>query len=281
MINEGIFSDYDKDGDPDLIIAAEQQSIAIFENDNGKFNTLEIPELDKYKGWYQSIEAYDYDHDGDEDYFVGNMGMNNKFHPNTDKPLHIYADYFDENNSFDIILSKKIDGNLVPVKGKQFSTEQTPFLDKKIATYNQFANATLDQIYGKEKLDKAFHLFANNFESVLIENLGNKKFKQTKLPNQCQIGPTLDFLIHDIDDNRFGDIIGVGNICEAEVETIRYDAAKDFVLDIEQKQISSNISSFFPLNKNTKALKKIRIKDKTYFILFNNNEALSIYKLLE
>lgn len=281
MINQSIFSDFDNDGDQDLILAAEWQSITIFENNHGHFKKLALPALDKNKGWYQSIKGFDYDGDGDQDYFIGNLGLNNKFHANPKKPLHIYADYFDNNSSFDIILSKTLNGNLVPVRGKQCSTEQTPFLGKKIATYNQFANATLDQIYGKEKLEKAYHLYTNTFASVFLENQGNKNFKEIKLPNNCQFGPTLAFLIQKNKKNQLMDIIGVGNIYEAEVETIRYDASKGFILNSDNKELKSESTSFFPTNKNTKAIKQIEIQGIPHFILFNNNDRLSVFKYQE
>ena len=281
MINQSIFSDFDNDGDQDLMLAAEWKSITIFENNQGHFKKLNLPELDKNKGWYQSIKAYDYDEDGDKDYFIGNLGLNNKFQPTHKKPLHIYADYFDNNPSFDIILSKTLNGNLVPVRGKQCSTEQTPFLGKKIATYNQFANATLDQIYGKEKLEKAYHLYANTFASVLLKNQGNGRFKEIQLPNNCQLGPTLDFIFQKNKKNQLVDIIGVGNMYEAEVETIRYDASKGFILNIDNKELKSEITSFFPTNKNTKAIKQIEIQGVPHFILFHNNSMLSVFKYQE
>lgn len=279
MINKTIFSDFDKDGDQDLIVAAEWKSITVFENNNGNFTLKPIPKLDSLKGWFQTIKAIDFDSDGDEDYFVGNFGKNNKFHPSTEKPLHIYADYFDTNKSYDIILSKSLNGNLVPVRGKECSTEQTPFLGKKIATFDQFANATLDQIYGKKQLEKALHLTANTFDSFYIENLGNNTFNIKTLPNEAQFGPTLDFVFSDFNKDGKTDVLGVGNIYEAEVETIRYDASKGYVLRYENSIFKSVPNKHLPYIKNAKAVAKIKIKGIVHFIVLNNNAELSMYSI--
>lgn len=272
MINESIFSDFDNDGDKDLILAAEWKPISIFENNNGEFSYVKNDTLEKAIGWFQTVKAFDYDADGDDDYFIGNFGLNNKFHPSDEKPLHIYADYLDSNNTFDIVLSKKSKGNLVPVRGKQCSTQQTPFLKNKIKTFDQFANASLEQIYGSEKLNKALHLEVNTFESFLLENKGSNNFKRIALPKVAQMGPTLDFT--EINN----ELIGVGNCYEAEVETIRYDASKGFVLAFDNSSVTANHQRYFKNSKNTKAVKKITIQNEVYVIVFNNNNRLEFYR---
>jgi len=125
-------------------------------------------------GWFQTITASDLDRDGDIDYIIGNWGENNKYHPTKEKPLHIYADYFDSNTSFDIALSKvSKTGDLLPVRGKECSSQQTPFLNKKIITFREFATATLPEIYGSRKLEKATHFVTHSFTSIVLKNNGN------------------------------------------------------------------------------------------------------------
>ena len=66
---------------------------------------------------------------------------------------------------------------------------------------------------------------------------------------------------------------------EAEVETIRYDASKGFILNSDNKELKSESTSFFPTNKNTKAIKQIEIQGIPHFILFNNNDRLSVFRI--
>src|SRR5690606_35641628 len=123
---------------------------------------------------------------------------------------------------YDMILSKYYKGNLVPVRGKECSSEQTPFLNDKIKTYKEFATSTLSDIYGEEKLKEAYHLTAQIFKSVYIQNNGDGSFSVTDLPTTAQVGPTMSFELLDINSDGNFDILGVGAIYEAEVETIRY-----------------------------------------------------------
>ncbi len=277
LLNEVIFSDYDLDGDQDLILAGEWMPITIFSNEKGHFEKLDSPDLEAYSGWHQSIKAIDFDGDGDEDYFVGNLGKNNKFHPTTTKPLHIYANNFDGNKSFDIALSKVNGNKLVPVRGKQCSTEQTPHLGKKIKSFAEFADASMQDIYGKKSLEAALHLQANHFASYYIRNEGKGRFKIIDLPNEAQFGPTLDFSIRK-QDHRI-EIMGIGNIYEAEVETVRYDASKGYTLQQSKTgtlTAQHNVKSSF--SKNAKAIAQIEISNTLYSIVLFNNDTLGVFE---
>ena len=69
--------------------------------------------------------------------------------------LYVYSNDFDDNGTNDIVLSKKYKDNYVPVRGKECSTEQMPFLQEKFPTYLGFASASIEEIYSKEKLEEA------------------------------------------------------------------------------------------------------------------------------
>ncbi|MFT5217698.1 MAG: hypothetical protein ACI83H_002839 [Glaciecola sp.] len=283
MVNDAVFTDYDNDGDADLIIVGEWMPITIFENNNSHFIKKEFPELKGINGWYQTITEADLDNDGFKDYIIGNWGENNKFHPSQEKPLHVYADYFDNNSTFDMILSKvSKTGELIPVRGKECSFEQNPSLKNNIKSYNQFANSTLFEIYGDKSLEKATHYTATNFTSFILKNQGNGTFEIENLPKQAQFSPTQGVATHDINKDGILDIFGVGNVYSSEVETIRYDASKNYVL-LSNKNGGFkfiNDTSYFN-DQEAKAIKKIVINDTMHFIIMNKNEKLKIVKIKE
>ncbi|BAO75500.1 VCBS repeat-containing protein [Winogradskyella sp. PG-2] len=281
MVNEAVFTDYDNDGDADLIIVGEWMSITIFQNDNSNFQKRELQELKDLNGWYQTIKEVDLNKDGLKDYVIGNWGENNKFHPGKEKPLHVYADDFDDNTSIDIILSKvSKTGELIPVRGKQCSSEQNAFINYKIKTYKEFAASSIIDIYGENELSKATHLTAFHFQSIILRNKGDGHFEIENLPKHAQFSPTLSIETHDLNNDGHIDIFGVGNVFDAEVETIRYDASKNYVLlggdDDDFKFI--NDASYFN-NSEAKTIKKIVINDQVHFIIMNKNDSLKILRL--
>ena len=279
IVKDILFSDIDNDNDKDILVVGYWFPITIFENQNGKFLKSNIEDFKNSNGWYNNISEIDIDNDGDKDYVVGNLGNNNKFHPTKEKPLHIYASNFDKNQTFDMVLSKEYKGNLVPLRGKECSTQQNSFIKDKTKTYKEFANSTLIDIYGDDALKSSYHKKVYEFSSMLIKNNGDKTFTLQKLPNSAQLGPTLSFEISDVNNDGLLDVVGVGAIHETEVETIRYDANIGYILAGTKE---GNLKPYKDLNfynaKNAKQIKNIKIGNANFFIVANNDNVLSVFK---
>ncbi len=278
MITDMVFSDFDKDGDKDLIVVGEWMGVSVFENTAGHFALASLQSLENTEGWWRSIVAVDIDNDGDEDYLLGNLGTNNKFHPTIEKPLHVYANHLDDNESFDMVLSKKYKGKLVPTRGKECSSEQNPFLNQKYQSYKAFAHSSLQDIYGADMLQNSYHAEVKNFRSSLLLNQGNGNFELKSLPNEAQQGPTLDFELIDFNNDGYLDVIGIGAIHETEVETIRYDSNPGYLLLNKKGKLIHIPNPSFHLNSNAKVLEKISIKGEPYFLIGNNDGPLQLFK---
>ena len=281
MVSDAVFTDYDGDNDLDLMVVGEWMSPTIFSNTNGTFEKTTITEFDNMEGWWFSIAAYDFDKDGDEDYVFGNIGKNNKFHPSHEKPLYINASDFDNNGSFDVAMSKINDGKIVPVRGKECSSQQNPFLLDKIQTYKEFASLDMNEIYGENELEESYQLIAHTFKSVYAENLGNGEFKMIELPNESQLGPTLSFVNSDVNNDGNLDILGIGAIYDAEVETIRYDANFGYVLLNDGKGQFHYDNEYDPfIDSDAKAATQLIINGKPHYVIVSNNSPLQIFTYL-
>lgn len=280
IVNDFIFSDYDNDGLKDLIAVGEWMPITVLKNTSGKFKIINAKEFEGTEGWWNTVSEADIDNDGDLDYFFGNLGGNNKFHPSAEKPLHIYGNNFDQNSSYDMVLSKLYKGNLVPVRGKECSTQQNSFVSKKMPTFKSFALSNMNDIYGDKELKQSYHKKAFQFKSGYAINNGKGSFTFKELPNSAQFGPTMCFVFEDVNKDGFIDVIGAGGIYEAEVETIRYDSNTGYILLGGSK---GNLSPHKDLNfyndANAKQMKSIKIKGKKHLIIGNNNAQLNIYSI--
>jgi hypothetical protein len=279
MVSEAIFTDYDLDDDLDLMTVGEWMAPALFTNHDGSFEKNDyITGLEKTSGWWFSITAADFDDDGDEDYVMGNIGGNNKFHPSEKKPLFIYSKDFDENESYDVAMSKISNGKVVPVRGKECSSEQNPFLLDKIQTYKEFAHMEFNDIYGEDRLKDAFKLTSYKFKSAYVENLGNGDFKDFDLVNEAQTGPTLSTLATDINNDGNMDIIGIGAIYDAEVETIRYDSNYGYVLLGDGKGSFEYTKEYDPfIDSDSKDIDRIIINDREHFLVASNNSPIQLF----
>ncbi len=230
MITDVIFDDFDGDQDLDLIAVGEWMPICFFENENGTFSNVNK----KYNpeeeiGWWYSIAKGDFNGDGVNDYIAGNLGANNKFHPTKEKPLEIYCHDFDESGTYDIVLAKYQDNICYPVRGRQCSSEQMPFIQEKFPTYSEFATADVKSIYGEEQLKKALHFSATEFHSkIVLSNNGGYSYEE--LPVFAQLGPINKSILMDVNKDGNLDVVAAGNNYAAEVETIRYDGGRGVVL---------------------------------------------------
>lgn len=278
-----VSSDFDEDGDEDLLVVGEWMPITFLENNDGTFiNKTNQFGFSNTSGWWNVIEKVDIDNDGDLDYIAGNLGLNYKFHASIEKPFHVYGSDFDKAGSVDIVLAKDINDVLFPIRGKMCSSEQMPFIKNKFPTFTSFAEANLIDIYGASSLEKALHLTAKEFRSSIIRNNGKGKFTIEPLPSEAQYSVVNGIAYDDFNGDGFIDIILAGNKYEAEVETSRADAGTGVLL-IGNKQgkfkaVQSWESGFF-VPGNVKTIKTIKTKQGDVVLVGENNAILKILSL--
>ncbi|UKN03037.1 VCBS repeat-containing protein [Paracrocinitomix mangrovi] len=283
MVNDAVFSDIDNDGDEDILLVGEWMNIELMENVKGVYihhkNWVNLP------GWWTTIKAVDIDNDGDDDYVLGNAGINNKFKASANHPLEVYANDFDANGSLDIVLAYNRDNYQLPVRGRECSSTQMPFIVEKFPTYLSFANSHLEDIYGKEKLEKSLHYKVTEFRSGVLLNNGEKGMEFKPFVTEAQFSFLNDFEVIDINNDGLLDIIGVGNRFNSEVETTRYDAGCGVVL-LQNKEgefdyVPAKESGFYaPHNAKSISVIKIGKEGRTAFLVGNNNQKVQLFELI-
>ena len=281
LVTASLFDDFDKDGDLDIICVGEWMPITFFENQKNVFvNVTAQKGTSAEVGWWTSLAKGDFNNDGNTDYIAGNIGWNNKFHPAHDHPLEIYCDDFDQSGTFDIVLAKYQNNVCYPVRGRQCSSEQMPFIVQKFPNYSQFAEANMDKLYGEENLKKArIHYTATNFSSSIILNKGNGSYTVNNLPTEAQFSAINGLYISDFNGDGNLDLLTVGNNFAAEVETVRYDAGRGNLLLGNGAgaftAVSPSKSGFFS-NGDDKDVQMISIQDKMTFLVAGNNSYLKL-----
>ena len=283
IINKILVTDFNNDGWDDFIAVGEWTGIGLFQNEKGRFkNISRQSDLDNEKGWWFSIGETDINKDGKKDYLIGNLGLNSKYKATKDKALRIYANDFDENGSADIVLSSKYKGDYVPFRGRECSSQQMPFIKEKFPTYDQFAKASIEDVYG-EKLKDAYVAEANTFASILLINKGNGHFEKQILPIEAQAFPILDVVFFDVNKDGYEDAIIAGSIYNTEVETPRLDNDYGLVLISNQQsgyRVIKPLESGLYISGNVKSLEIIKVanKNKSYLLAAKNNDILSLFQ---
>ena len=285
IINKIIHTDFDGDGWRDIVIIGEWTKIGLYKNNQGSFEDISFENnLDMELGWWFTVKETDVNKDGLPDFVVGNAGLNTKYKATVDKPLKVFASDFDVNGTFDIVLSTEYQGNYVPFRGKQCSTDQMPFISEKFPTYDSFARASLTDIFG-EGLARSYQREVSTFESVLLLNLGEGKFERVPLPVEAQFFPIMDIETYDINNDGYEDLLLVGAIYNTEVETPRFDAGSGLVLISDQKKgyyTKKILKSEFYINGNSKSIEIIKnVAGNDYVIIGFNNDSLSVFRIYD
>jgi len=256
-----------------LVVTGEWMRVEIFLNQNGTFRkaTDEFG-LGNSTGWWNKIIAADIDGDGDEDFVAGNIGRNHKFKATNDEPFHIYCNDFDKNGSYDVVLAKNYEGSQVPIRGRECSSQQMPFVAQKFPTYNAFANADIDDILGEGKKE-ALHYEANYFETAVLKNEGGK-FVVEPLPREAQFS-AVSGIVWSAENKE---LVLAGNLFNTEAETTRADASIGLLLKRNGNdfEVISGKQSGLRLPYDTKDLKAIKIGKKQAFLLASNNDFLRV-----
>ncbi|MFC0773015.1 FG-GAP-like repeat-containing protein [Terrimonas alba] len=236
LVCDATWTDYDKDGWPDLVLAGEWMPLFFLKNQNGKFiDATATTGIANKLGWWNCLAAGDFDKDGDTDYVAGNLGENSFLTKGEKLPVHDYYNDFDKNGIFEGITTKYFkdnEGNM-----REFTThsrdevaDQLPFIKKKTLTYKGFAETPFEQLFSKKEKEGMLKLTANFFSSSFIRNLGNGKFAITPLPAMAQLAPVFAMVPGDFDRDGNLDLIMCGNDFGTEVFNGRLDALNGLVL---------------------------------------------------
>ena len=291
LVCDALFTDFDNDGWPDLMLAGEFMPITFFKNEKGTFkNVTKKTGISSQVGWWTSIAPGDFDNDGDIDYAVGNLGQNSFYKASEKYPVSIYAKDFDNNGSYDAFPSLFLPVSQQDVTKKEFPAQTRDDIIKqmigmrsKFQNYKSFATATMDQLFTPEQLKDALIVRANNFSSAWCRNDGDGKFTLTALPFQAQLSAINGMIADDFNGDGNLDIVMNTNDYGTDVTVGRYDALNGLVLKGDGKGnfvAQSILESGIFIPGNGKALVKLRSNRGKYLLAAGQNRGpLKLFEL--
>ena len=242
MVTDAIWTDFNNDHQPDLIIASEWAPIRFFTNNSGKLEEVtDKTGISNYHGWWNSLTAADLDADGDVDYIAGNFGENLYFRCTNDQPLRIYAKDWDDNGLIDPLISCYWQDSLGAINEylyhpREDLIKQFVGIRKKFNTYGEYGEATMADIFSPAELEGATILSANWMKSSILENTGDGRFVLHALPRAAQFAPVYGILPYDVNTDGRTDLVIIGNDFGMETQQGRADALNGAVM-INQGQL--------------------------------------------
>ena len=274
FVKDADWADMDNDGDPDLVLALEWGTITAFINDKGKLTRKDLTEK---KGWWNFTLPVDIDNDGDLDLVAGNVGVNNRLKASAEHPVRMYYNDFDDNGKKEQILTYYLGKKEIPFSNKDELQKQMPGMKKKFLYAEDFAKASLQDLFGIEKLRKSELLTADYFSNAVFINEGNWKFTLQSLPWQAQLAPYRDAVIINSNNDNKPDILLVGNFFHNNIQMGEYNADRGTVL------VNKGAGNFSCENLNgvnisgeIRHIIKIKTRKKDMYVLAANNDRVRI-----
>jgi enediyne biosynthesis protein E4 len=274
MVTDAEWVDLDRDGDKDLVVCCEWRGIDVFLNENGVFIKKELTEK---KGWWNFLLPVDIDNDNDIDLVAGNLGLNSRLKASANEPVRLYYNDFDDNGKREQVLTYYINGKETVFANKDDLQKQLPFIKKKYLYAGDFAEASITEIFGADKLKEAQVLSADYFSNAILVNDGKMNFTVQAMPWEAQLTSYRDAVVVQANDDQQPDILLVGNYYGNNIQMGRYDA------DFGTMLVNKGNVKFIPENINGLAIKgqvrhirEILINQQKSYILARNNDSTMV-----
>jgi hypothetical protein len=276
FVTRAVWTDLDKDHRPDLLLSLEWGGIVAFMQ---RQNGFEKQLLTDKKGWWNFILPIDIDNDGDIDLVAGNLGLNSRLHASQNQPVRLYHYDFDGNGKNEQILTYYLNDRELPFANKDELQKQLPGLKKKFLYAEDFAKATLQDMFSEEKLRKADTLTADYFQNALLINDGNLHFKVIALPWEAQLSSYRDAIMVDANRDSLPDILLVGNYYDNNIQMGRYDA--DFgtlLLNHGKDSVTVSTLNGLSIKGQIRHIQQLTVGGKKALVLVKNNDSARIIR---
>jgi hypothetical protein len=236
MVTDAIWTDYDKDGWEDLLVAREWNTLVMLKNMNGKELVAQnIPGFVEHPGIWYSVIAGDFDQDGDDDYIAGNLGNNHRFNVSDTYPLNMYAIDIDMDGTLDPVSTgywENMEGEMTeyPINYLDELWSQSMYFVRMFSDYATFSYTGFKDMVDPAMLQSAdFTLQVKTTSSYILWN-DKGTFQWEELPLQVQLAPVKKMVVIDVNGDDLPDVLVTGNDHTYDIATGYYDANKGLVL---------------------------------------------------
>jgi hypothetical protein len=231
MVSSAVFTDFDGDGDPDLLLAVEWGPLKLLINEGGRFT--QAPESLGFSRWFSrwnGVATGDLDGDGRPDIIATSWGRNVAQHADSTAPLYIYFGRFGSQSAVDMLLARwdpRI-GAIAPLDPFGRVGTAIPDIAQRLRTYGAYAESSIEQVLGPFG-PRAVQLGASTMDHMVFLNRGDH-VEARALPSQSQLAPAFYAGVADFDGDGLEDVFLSQNFFATEMGTPRYGEGRGILL---------------------------------------------------
>ncbi len=267
-------ADINNDGDKEIILTHQWGGIDVLNTNKTPWLKSSITNL---PGWWNFVLPVDIDGDGDLDLIAGNLGLNTRLKATEKEPIRMYYNDFDDNGKKEQIVSFYLQHKEIPFANKDEIQRQIPKIKKSFLYAEDFAKASLESIFTKEKLRSSVVFESYHFANTLFVNDGKGLFTAQALPMAAQITAFKTAAVCDANGDGLVDILLMGNYFDNNVQMGRYDADYGTVL-VNKGHLNFEANPFngLAIKGQVRHMSPIKIGTKEAFVLAMNSDSLRV-----
>ncbi len=212
IVMDALWTDVTNDGEMELMIAAHLKPIQVLAFDQGQPTTNHQSSITP-TGFWNSIQALDYDNDGDTDYLVANLGTNTPL-SNGDSPIIITYQDQDKNESIDVFTGFQFnqEAQAVPFEFRNEVIAQIPTLKKQFLDYQSYASSSFEEFVQATAVKTSpKKIVVETVEHQLLKN-ENGQLTPIPLPTSTQLSPIFGWTTSHLNEDKLVDVLASTNL---------------------------------------------------------------------
>ncbi|MDR8393807.1 FG-GAP-like repeat-containing protein [Aliifodinibius sp. S!AR15-10] len=232
LVTGAVFSDFDSDGDPDLLLSREWDSLLLLENENGTFGDVSSEYgLQYLRGWWKGVSTGDFNNDGRPDIVATNWGLNSPYQLNANFPLTMYYRDFNRDGSTDIIESYYSSelGAYVPRQQLEALQPLSSVLLRGVSSHSEYGRTSLRGLL-QVKPESLPSRNINRLAHTLFINRGDR-FEARSLPDETQFSAAFGATVFDYNNDGNEDLFLSQNFFGTPPDVPRLDAGRGQLLE--------------------------------------------------
>ncbi|MEM6320202.1 MAG: VCBS repeat-containing protein [Bacteroidota bacterium] len=283
MVTDANWADIDGDQDLDLVVIGDWMPITVLENQNGILAKADKFQLPQSNGFWNCLQACDFNQDGKIDFVLGNHGQNTRLKASVETPMTMHVNDFDKNRTAEQIISVHNEDAAYPLALRHDLVMQLPSLKKKYLLYEKYKNQQIDQIFDEKQVRTAAKSTIYTTTTSVALNNGDGTFNLKPLPIEAQFAPVYGLLVKDFTGDGALDILMGGNFYRSKPEVGIYDASYGLLLKGNGKGGFSAVSaaeSGFRVKGEIRDLAVVSVGGKEVVLVGRNDEAVLNFEVL-
>jgi hypothetical protein len=234
LVSAAVFADLDGDGDSDLAIAREWQSLQLFMNDRGSLRPASgrtSQELDRWTSRWNGIATGDLNGDGRLDIVATSWGRNTVFQPDSARPVVLLHGAFGPAGAEEMLIAQHDPriGALAPLNSYPRVRVAVPDLTDRVRRFVEYADAGVEQILGPA-MARVTQRPITTLDHMIFINRGDH-FEGAALPLEAQFAPAFGVTIADYNGDGSEDVFLAQNFSFTALGLPRYDTGRGLLLE--------------------------------------------------